>query len=110
MPPNSGEIPEQFATDPVSGDGVITLPPDQETEEMAQIDLPDNVASITLKESVDNMQANNRQGRDTFTLASGALQAGISKTLNELGPVESRSVSGVMATPVAGPATAQKPG
>ena len=101
---------QNFAEDPVIGDGVITLPPDQEKRPMAQIDLPDNVASITLKESVDNMQANNRQGRDTFTLSSGALQAGIAKTLNELGPVESRSVSGVMATPIAGPTTSQVPG
>jgi hypothetical protein len=107
MPPsNDDSTIEQLQENPVVGDGVVTLPPRKE-KKMPQIDLPDNVASITLKESVDNMQANNRQGRDTFTLASGALQAGIAKTLNELGPVESRAVSGVMATPVAGPATAQ---
>ena len=110
MPPsNDDPTIEQLPEDPVVGDGVITLPPDQE-KKMAAVDLPESVASQLLTESIGSIQNNNRQGRDTFTLASGALQAGIAKTLNELGPVESRAVSGVMATPVAGPTTAQVPG
>lgn len=97
-------------TDPfgiaVVGDGVVTVPPLFGREKtMAAVDLPESVASQLLTETTGNIQNNNRQGRDTFQLASGALQAGIAKTLNELGPVESRSVSGVMATPVAAPAT-----
>ena len=110
MPQSKDDPIAEQLQDPIIGDGVVTLPPIDRKKTMPQIDLPDNVASITLKESVDNMQSNNRQGRDTFTLASGALQAGIAKTLNELGPVESRSVSGVMATPIAGPTTSQTPG
>jgi hypothetical protein len=110
MPPsNDNPTIEQLPRDPVIGDGVITLPSDQE-KKMAAVDLPESVASQLLTESIGSIQNNNRQGRDTFTLASGALQAGIAKTLNELGPVESRAVSGVMATPVAGPTTAQVPG
>lgn len=90
-------------SDPIIGDGVVTLPIEEGV--MPAVDLPEAVASQMLAETSGNIQNNNRQGRDTFTLASGALQAGVAKTLNELGPVESRAVSGVMATPVAAPAT-----
>ncbi|MEM7557489.1 MAG: hypothetical protein AAF394_00065 [Planctomycetota bacterium] len=94
-------------TEATPNDGVVTLPIlSTEDLEMSQgIDLPPSVAQAMLAESSGNIQAANAQGRNTFVLASGALQAGISKTHNELGPVESRAVSGVMATPVAGPAT-----
>ncbi|MAT51136.1 MAG: hypothetical protein CMK32_08135 [Porticoccaceae bacterium] len=98
----------EFPEEPVIGDGILTLPPSEGKKKMP-VDLPESVAVNLLAEATNNMQNNNRQGRDTFTLASGALQAGIAKTLNELGPVESRSVSGVMATPVASPAV-QAPG
>ncbi len=90
------------------GDGFVTLPILDIEEIMAEgIDLPPTVAQSMLTETSGNIQANNREGRNTFTLASGALQAGVAKTLNELGPVESRAVSGVMATPVASPTTQQ---
>jgi hypothetical protein len=35
----------------------------------------------------------------------GALQAGVARVHNELGVEESRAISGVMATPIAPPAT-----
>ena len=59
--------------------------------------------NLLMAESAGNMSANNRDGRNVGTAAIGALTAGIAKTHNELGPVESRAVSGVMATPVASP-------
>jgi len=102
---------------PVVGDGVSTIPHEGSDNsngegigEMAAVDLPESVASQLMTESVGNIQAANRQGRDTFVMASGALQAGIAKTHNELGPVESRAVSGVMATPVAYPTVPQSGG
>lgn len=99
-------LPEQdFVDDPVSGDGVVTFPPDQENETMTQVDLSPNVANTLLTESMGNIQSSNQRSRDTADLATGSLQAGIAKTHNELGPVESRAVSGVIATPVAAPST-----
>ena len=98
MPENDSLTP-----DPVIGDGVITFTPNGEPNMAA--DLAPEVAAFMTAETVGNIQNNNRQGRDTFTTVSGALQAGVAKTLNELGPVESRAVSGVLATPVAGPTT-----
>ena len=96
-------------SDPTSGDGVVTLPPSkEETEEMSNVvDISPNVANIALTETTANLQANNRDGRNIATAAMGSLQAGIAKTHNELGPAESRAISGVMATPVASPATGQ---
>lgn len=97
-----------MSSDPVAGDGVVTLnPPNEETEEMSVVDISPNVANIALTETTANLQANNRDGRNIATAAMGSLQAGIAKTHNELGPVESRAVSGVMATPVASPSTGQ---
>lgn len=91
------------------GDGVVTVPVEVEEEEMPDTssDLSPNMMNLLLSESAANMQNSNEQARNTFNLASGALQAGIAKTHNELGPVESRAVSGVMGTPVAGPTNPQ---
>ena len=89
-------------SDPVIGDGVITFP-DGEPEMPVQ--LGDALSELLLGETAGNIQADNRRGRDTTTLASGFLQAGMAKQFNEIGPVESRAVSGVMATPVAAPTT-----
>lgn len=91
-------------TDAAPGDGVVSLPIlSLEETEMPGIDLPEGVGQVMMTETAANIQANNRQGRDTFTMASGAMQAGVAKTLNELGPVESRAVSGVMASPIGPP-------
>lgn len=94
------------ATEPaVIGDGVLTFPgtsPDAGHEQMPSI-IDDTIAGLILTESAGNLQANNRDGRNIGTVAMGTLQGGMSKTFNELGPVESRAVSGVMATPVAAP-------
>lgn len=72
---------------------------------MPAVDLPETVAQHLMTETVGNIQANNRQGRDMFTMANGSMQAGVATRTNEVGPIESRAVSGVMATPIASPAT-----
>lgn len=93
-------------TEATPNDGVVTLPIlSTEDLEMSQgIDLPPSVAQAMLTESSGNIQAANAQGRNTFVLASGSLQAGIARTHNEIGAEESRALSGLMATPVAAPA------
>ena len=91
--------------DPVIGDGVITLPPLEKEPAMAQVDLPEAVASNLLTESVGNIQANNRDGRNAGTVATNVLAGAMARNFDELGVAEGRSVSGVMGTPVASPAT-----
>ena len=58
-------------------------------------------------ESMGNIQANNTRARDAATLANNVLQAAMARNFDELGTVEGRSVSGVLATPIAGPANKQ---
>lgn len=72
---------------------------------MPAVDLPESVASQLLTETVGNIQNTNLNGRNIANIAMGSLQAGVAKTHNEMGAEESRAVSGLMATPVAPPAT-----
>lgn len=69
------------------------------------IDLAPNVAGALMTETVGNIQANNRDGRNVSSMAMGVLQAAAARNFDELGAVESRATSGVMATPIASPTT-----
>ena len=100
---------DQDEFDAIIGDGAITLPGpgsnpdhDQENETMA-VDLPENVASNVLLESTTNMQASNRNSRGVFDAAMGALAGTVQTNFAEVGVLEGRAVSGVMATPIASP-------
>lgn len=97
-------IPDPEA--PVIGDGVATLPgsPTDKETDMA-LDLPQGVGTVIMTESTTNLQTDNRNGRATATLATGVLQAAMARNFDELGVTESRANSGVIATPVASPAT-----
>ena len=88
-----------------AGDGVVTINLKNGVRKMA--DLPESVAQQLMVESVGNVSANNRDGRNLGTAAIGALTAGIAARHNEMNAEESRAISGVMATPVAGPTTQQ---
>lgn len=90
--------------DPVIGDGILT-PTLEEERKMPVVDLPESVAAMLLTETTGNIQATNNNGRNISNIAMGSLQAGVAKVHNELGPEESRAISGVMATPVAPPST-----
>ena len=72
----------------------------EENEEMDE-----TVAKHLMTETVGNIQANNRDGRNIGTIAAGVLQAAAARNFDELGATESRSVSGVMGTPIASPTT-----
>lgn len=72
-------------------------------------DLPSEVAGLLVTETVGNIQANNRDGRNLGSIAMGVLQAAAARNFDKLGAVESRAVSGVLATPVAAPTTGGTP-
>jgi hypothetical protein len=93
---------DELSPIPVIGDGVITLPGEPEMP----IQLGDTLSELLLGETAGNIQSNNMGGRNMATIAIGTLEAGMAKQFNELDPTESRSVSGVLATPLAGPTTA----
>lgn len=100
MPPSSDDRTEQLQPDPVVGDGVVTLPPDQDNETM---DISPGFGTLLMNESAGNVQNTNLSGRNIANIAMGSLQAGVARTHNEMGTEESRAISGVMATPVAPP-------
>ena len=84
---------------------IVSLTDPVKVEPMADpIDLPSNVASAMLTESIGSVTQTARNSRDVASLASGALQAGIQMGQNTLAlTVAGRTVSGVVATPIAGP-------
>lgn len=91
---------------PVIGDGVLTIPPDNEGQK--NMDLPEGVAKLMMTETAGNIQASNRNSRNVGDIAMGALQGTMVSNFKDIGVLEGRSASGVLATPVAGPASAQK--
>jgi len=68
-------------------------------------DLPENVAQAMMSETAGNIQASNRNSRGVFDAVMGAIGATVQTNLSEVGVLEGRAVSGVMATPIAPPAT-----
>ncbi|NNE62381.1 MAG: hypothetical protein HKN35_15925 [Woeseia sp.] len=89
-------------------DGVVEVPiPIPEENNMPAPDLSEAVANHLLTESVGNIQANNRDGRNIGTTAMGVLQLAAARNFDELGTVEGRANSGVNATPIAAPAVPQ---
>lgn len=73
-------------------------------EEVIAMDLPAGVGQLMMTETAGNIQANNRDGRNAGSLAALVLQAAMARNFDELGTIESRANSGVMATPIASPA------
>lgn len=107
----SGSAPS-FPSKPIPGDGILTIEIPGTVERpktMADpIDLPPNVASQIQAESVMNAQITTNQGRQISQMANGVLQAAMARNFDKIGTEESRAISGVLATPVAGPANTAK--
>lgn len=104
MPPNDNNEP--LTDTPETGDGVLTIPSEKDGDPMPA-DLPEGVANHLMTETVGNIQADNRRGRDGATLSTNVLHAVQVRNHDEVGTLEGRAVSGVNATPIASPATQQ---
>lgn len=95
-------------SDPVIGDGVVTISvPVKESKCKMPLDLPEGVGQLMMTESAGNIQASNRNSRNASDVVMGALQGTVVQNFKDVGVVEGRSVSGILATPIAGPATKQ---
>ena len=87
-------------------DGIVEVPVDTipiEEKKMAALDLPEGVGTLLMVESTGNIQSDNREGRALTTLSSGVLKGAMARNFDELGTIESRANSGIIATPVASP-------
>lgn len=80
---------------------IVELP----TEKKMAVDLPEGILTELLLDSVNNAKVATQTGRDTTVLAGGVLKAAMARNFDELGTVEGRSTSGVLATPIASPTT-----
>lgn len=72
---------------------------------MTAIDLPPNVAGLLLKTGSEAYQGLMSDIQHNGATVHNLARLSAVKRFDELGPVEGRSVSGVLATPVATPAT-----
>ena len=69
------------------------------------IDLPDNVAGALLKEGSESHQALLLDIRHNGANVHNLVRTSAFRKFDEIGSMESRANSGVMATPIAGPTT-----
>jgi len=94
----SGSAPGAKST-PVLGDGVLTI----QIPEKGGTKMDPDMFKLMLAESAGNVQASNRNSRNMFDIASGAMQGTMVSNFKDVGVVEGRTVSGVLATPLASP-------
>lgn len=92
---------------PIIGDGVLTIPIVEGKKKMA-LDLPEGVGQVMMTETAGNIQASNRNSRNVGDIAMGALQGTMVANFKDTGLIEGRTASGILATPIAGPANAAK--
>ena len=71
------------------------------------VELGNTISELLLTETAGNIQASNRNSRNTGDVVMGALQGTVVQNFKDVGVVEGRSVSGILATPIAGPANGQ---
>ena len=70
-------------------------------------DLPESVAQAMVTEQVGNINLSNALARNSTQEINSLLGRASAKRFDELGPVEGRSLSGLLATPIASPAVQQ---
>lgn len=97
----SGSAPGNTST-PIPGDGVLTIPVPGKVVSVMDPDM----FKLMLAESAGNVQASNRNSRNMYDIAAGAMQGTMVQNFKDVGVVEGRSVSGILATPIAAPTKA----
>lgn len=100
---SSGDLPSEFSENPVIGDGVITFPDESGENTMAAFDLPPGLAAQLASETGANINQTAHSGRMLSQNLAAAMAAQIARIPNEPSAVGSRTVSGILATPIASP-------
>ena len=98
----SDELPSEFPDDPVIGDGIITIP-NPESEGDPVFDLPDGLAKQLASETGANINQTAHSGRMLSQQVAAAMAAQIARIPNEPSAIGSRTVSGILATPISSP-------
>jgi len=71
-------------------------------------DLPESVAQQFMADTIASARNTSDESRSLTTIAAGVLKAAAARNFDELGTVESKANSGVMATDMGGPTNAGK--
>lgn len=105
MPSSSSNLENrEYSSDPVIGDGVITVPdPREDGTAMPGFDLPDGLAAQLASETGANINSTAHMGRTLQQQAGAAMTAVITRIPTEPSVIGGRAVSGVLATPIASP-------
>lgn len=90
---------------PEPGDGTLHIPLHGENDKMPGIDLPESVAQHMLTKLVESTNFSSELARNATQENNNIIGRVATRKFDELGPDESRAVSGVMATPIASPTT-----
>lgn len=80
----------------------------EEEKQMAAIDLPENVMGTLLMHGAQFHQAHMSDITTNAGVTHNLARLIATRNFDEVGVLEGRSVSGVLATPIAGPTNAQK--
>jgi hypothetical protein len=100
----SDQLPSEFPESPVIGDGVVTLPiVESGGDILAGFDLPPGLAAQLASETGANINQTAHSGRMLSQQLAAAMGAQIARIPNEPSVIGSRTVSGIMATPIASP-------
>lgn len=83
---------------------MVELPP-PETSGETKMDLPENVQSLLLKSGSENFLSAQQESQTNASNVHNLARLSAVRRFSELGPIESRAVSGVLATPIASPTT-----
>ena len=75
---------------------------------MAAVDLPENITGLLLKAGSEFFQGHMAEVSSNASTAHNLARLIAVRNFDEVGTLEGRAVSGVNATPIAGPANAQK--
>ena len=85
----------------VAGDGVLTIP--AKAYGGKEMDISPNFGALLMNEAASGIQLSNNNARQASQLANAALQAQMVEDAREVGLLEGRTASGVLATPLASP-------
>jgi len=90
-------------TEPVSGDGSVTISCPQEINSNKGEHMDPDFSKLMMAETAANMQASNNTSRRTFDAVMAAIAGTVQTNFAEIGLLEGRTASGVLATPIASP-------
>lgn len=92
-------------TEAVAGDGVISIPAEGVIDMAGDgLDIPEGVGKICLSNLATDFQAGAARRGAVADAVIGALQGNIVENFKNTDATSSRAVSGILATPIAGPA------